>query len=269
MIPKVAHFYWGEPVLPFLRYATLKSFCKFNPDWEVRLYVPKRYSEEASPKTWATHEQKYEFIGEDYWGRVKDLRVKTEVMDFRYLAHFLGGMAEVHKSDYLRWWLLSTVGGLWSDMDIIYFKPVYLDLADYDTYVCTNLTYGHSIGFLLGSSNNLFYQYIRHEAEQRFDPANYQSIGSILMNSESHLLPSFDPYFSNLPMDVVYSYDALTFPEIYVSPAPRPVRFTADTIGLHWYAGHPMAAEYVNEITEKNYDRYDNVLGLALQLAEA
>ena len=44
-------------------------------------------------------------------------------VDFQ-IYNFNNDMPEVHKSDFLRLELLSTIGGLWSDMDIIYFKPM-------------------------------------------------------------------------------------------------------------------------------------------------
>ena len=42
-------------------------------------------------------------------------------------------MPESFKADFLRWRLLATAGGLWSDFDIIYFKPMeslYLNLEN-------------------------------------------------------------------------------------------------------------------------------------------
>jgi len=266
MIPKIAHFYWGGSSLPYLRYMTIKSFCKYNPEWDVYYYYPAQGS---SDKPWPTHEQKYAVTGDDYTPRLKNLpiaQVEINWAEFRQPT-FVHSWAEVHKSDFLRWMILGSFGGLWSDMDIIYFRPIYLDLT-YNTYVCSNLKYRHSIGFLLSSPDNQFFAHLRRSVDKFFAPDNYQSVGSILINAESHLLPLMDPYFINLPMDVVYAYDALTIPEIYVSPAPKPVRFTRDTIGLHWYAGYPMAAKYVNIVTEKNFKDLDNVLGLALQMAE-
>ena len=56
-IPKILHVYWGGSSLPKLRYLTIESFAKYNPDWEVRVYVPATPVEGHS---WSTFEQKYD-----------------------------------------------------------------------------------------------------------------------------------------------------------------------------------------------------------------
>ena len=40
MIPKIAHFHWSQngPGMSWLRWASLRSFKKFHPDWEIRLH---------------------------------------------------------------------------------------------------------------------------------------------------------------------------------------------------------------------------------------
>ena len=48
MIPKIAHFYWGNEILPFLRYITIYSFSILNPDWEIKLYLPTKISKEEN-----------------------------------------------------------------------------------------------------------------------------------------------------------------------------------------------------------------------------
>lgn len=264
MIPKIAHFYWGGPILPYLRFMTIKSFCRFNPDWEVWFYTPKHDKNETKP--WPSHEQKYETSGEDYSGRVEELGV--HLAGIGPIEEQTAGWSQVHKSDLWRWWILSTIGGLWSDMDILYIRPIKrgLDLSG-NTYVCSNPRYGHSIGFLLSSGINKFYSHLYKAALLRYTPSNYQSIGSILINAEAKHLPQIDPSFRNIPMEVVYAYDALTFPEIYKNPAPA-LKFTWASIGLHWYAGHPMAALWINTITEKDANRPDNILCNVLKVGE-
>ena len=40
-----------------------------------------------------------------------------------------------------------------------------------------------------------------------------------------------------------------------------------NTIGLHWYAGHPIAKEYVNSITGTNFLGLRNTLGIIIRKA--
>ncbi len=255
MIPKIAHFYWGEVSLPFLRYLSIFSFHKQNPDWKINLYYPKiRHSN----KTWPTHEQKYETNGPDYYPLLSKLPINQIEFDFK-TAGIKDEISEVHKSDFLRWLLLGTDGGLWSDLDIIYFKPLNLGLS-FNTYLCINQEYGNSIGFLLSCPDNKVFCYIYNKAKDTFSPDKYQSIGAPLLNRELEVIKTLDPQLQNIPMDIVYAYNALIIPEIFREPVSHPVKFTERSIGLHWYAGHQLAGEYINKITEKNYKTFNNIL---------
>jgi len=190
------------------------------------------------------------------------LPIKRIEIDFASLITH-DDMSEVHKSDFLRWHILSTEGGLWSDMDILYFRGINLDLS-YDTYFCSNREYGHSVGFLLSSPGNGSLHCIKQEALAHFDPRNYQSMGSIILN---RLYPvGVHGDFYNLSMDTIYAYNALMISEIFAED-PGPLKFTDKSIGLHWYAGHQLAGKYINLITINNFNNFNNVLGQALKMA--
>ena len=50
-IPKIFHVYWGGGVMPYIRFLTVKSFMKYNPDWEIMFWYPKYPSTHV---TWPT-----------------------------------------------------------------------------------------------------------------------------------------------------------------------------------------------------------------------
>lgn len=69
MIPKIAHFHWAGRPINWMRLASIGTFAKLNPDWEVRLIrTPKHiracklplYAHEAD---WAWYEALYEYGG--------------------------------------------------------------------------------------------------------------------------------------------------------------------------------------------------------------
>jgi hypothetical protein len=80
-----------------------------------------------------------------------------------------------------------------------------------------------------------------------YDPLNYQGAGSIVMNEIHDKILRLDPNACNIPMDVVYPYDALHISEIF-SPhiTGAQTRLTDHTIGVHWFAGHGLAGEFQN-----------------------
>jgi hypothetical protein len=242
-IPKIMHCYWGGRKLPYLRYLTLESFHKYNPDWEIRYYYPLN---PIAGHSWSTIEQKYDETWENWVDKIDSNVIEVQGVNF---AEATKGMSEVHRSDYLRWQLLSTVGGLWSDMDIIYTKPIdnlYINIPenkDKETIVCI-CKYGHSVGFLMGSANNATFKRMAEQSLVSYSSAQYQCMGSALFNK---LYPTIEsiPNCVNLSMDVLYAYDANHVKELFSSN--NLVRFTNNTIGVHWYAGNHIAGKYLND----------------------
>lgn len=271
-IPKIAHFYWGNKELPFLRYLTIQSFHKYNPDWEIRFYYPK-YRSEA--KTWKTHEHKYEVkLEKDYYSKLKRFPIIFIEMDFDIL-NVSNDLPEVHKSDYLRWHLLANVGGLWSDMDVIYYDSInkinvnQFHNKDINTVMCYH---GNcfSIGFLLSAPNSGFYKLIWEKAmEDIYDPKEYQTIGVVLVNP---LMKNFkdiqekypDLKTANLSMEATYNYDSHMLKTIYDTTNLEYI--TEKTIALHWYAGCLAARQVVNEMTDKNYNDFNNVVSKTVDI---
>jgi len=118
-IPQHIHFYWGGKKLSYLRYLSIQTFQRLNPNWKISLHVPQVLSQ-AKP-LWDTMQQKNSCIGQDYLDQLTD--VDVVVHDFANYG-FDNQAHEVHKSDFLRWRLLATEGGVWSDIDILYCRPM-------------------------------------------------------------------------------------------------------------------------------------------------
>jgi hypothetical protein len=266
-IPKTLHVYWGNDSISFLRYLTVLSFAKCNPDWKVKLYYPKLKHE--NKRTWASCEHSHKFAGENYIDRLFGLDIDKIEISFTELG-IREDMAEPFKADSLRWMLLSSEGGLWSDFDIIYFKPMedfYLNNAEnrnIDTLFCLNENGNryHSIGFLLSSPGNEFYRFVYKESYLKLDISTYQSIGSHLLNTHFPTLLSAQDMFkhlsmANIKMAVVYTFRD-NIDQIYNSNVLS--RIPKLAIGIHWYAGHPYSAKWENTITESNFRDYDTIL---------
>lgn len=246
-IPKILHLYWGGGPMYYLRYMTIKTFMKHNPDWKIMLWYP-RYPNTRF--TWHSGEQNDNLKCKDFLPEAMDLPIDTTSVDFTQFG-FTNEISEVHKSDFIRLWLLSTIGGVWSDMDIFYFKPMnslYFNTEENNTIetVYCNRIYGHSVGFLMGSQSNKFFGQLMQLSKVEFNPHMYQSIGSLTYNkyfpnpaSINQLTPAI-----NMSMDVVYSHNAGDIPNIINGTE---VKFTNESIGLHWYAGSPLWKEFINK----------------------
>lgn len=243
IIPKIAHFYWGEKTLPYMRYLTISSFARYNPEWKIKLYTPTIGS---SSITWPSHEHKYKLLNvKNYYDELLQLNIEHIEIDFNQKFGVSNNMPEVHKSDYLRWHLLSTEGGLWSDMDILYFASMPKDFSNFETGICINNIYGHSVGFLLATPFNDFYKDIARLARFGYKADDYQCLGTSLL---THNYPDFKGIerkcrgVFNIPMDIVYPYDATRIQDIYALGELSGI--TGRTIGIHWYAGHSLAGKF-------------------------
>lgn len=262
-IPKVVHFYWGNSKLPYMRYLTIWSFIKQNPEWEVKLYQPVQICKNV---TWNSPEQKCDFVGKCYYSELEDLPIRKYFVDFDQFK--LGNNTpEVYKSDLFRWYLLSTEGGFWSDMDILYFKPMksLVVKSEVDTIVCVKEGFGHSIGFLLASKDNVYFKHVLEKALQCNNLNNYQSLGVSLINGNFPKVELIQNKFpklniTNLEMDVCYQYyeSVKRIQDLYIEGK---LNFTKQSLGVHWYAGHPMAGAFVNKVNNTNWD---NFIGLPI-----
>lgn len=279
-IPNIAHFYWDGSRMSYLQYLTVVSFHKWNPDWKIRVYTPMvKYQGKA---TWASSEQQMVYTGINYYPMFKRLKyVETVMVDFdKY--NIQSDIPETYKSDLLRWHLLADEGGLWSDMDILYLKPMSQINAPSNTQFTISRTMAkintsagyidkafHIIGFYLTVANNPFFQHIVQNAPLHLKLNNYQSVGATLLNQ---LYPSDfaiksickDMRYIVISMDVVYAYpphDELSNNQLPALFAKKDLsRITRNTIGIHWYNGHDMAKTFNNEFNHFTMDQFDNTI---------
>lgn len=269
-IPKIAHFYWGGK-LSFLRYVSICSFIKNNPDWHVKLHIPSTTGN-IIPK-WKTGEQRgsvsIQKNNKDYFNLVEKLNLEIVKHDFSQY-NFSNDEHEVHKSDFLRWILLSTDGGVWSDFDIIYTHPMHLMVdndiknSEIDTGTCRYnagswANGSHAIGFLMSCPDNLYYRNVSQMSKRFFNKGRYQTIGADLLNKKFNSLKraSVGCKFLDIHPDNVYSItDINKFikSDTYIQDYPN-------SIGFHWYGGHPDISKIENEINEKNYKDNNTFIG--------
>jgi|WetSurMetagenome_2_1015567.scaffolds.fasta_scaffold00103_25 hypothetical protein len=244
-IPKKFHVFWSGNKLPYLRYLTVKTFKELNPSWEINLWTSQVKSE---VRTWNTHELNYSETWEDWTDRLWKLCDNIHMIDFTNFG-VKNSVAEVHKSDLLRCWILNEVGGVYSDTDIFYFKPITnLEVNRRknkyaETFVCI-CHYGHSNGFWMGSKGSRFFGEL-FEQSKKIDPARYQSNGPELCNRMFRTIESINEISPavNIGMEAVYYYNGQHVDAIY---SEERVIFDKKSIGIHWYAGHPLSGMFLN-----------------------
>jgi hypothetical protein len=269
-IPRVAHFYWGGGPLSYLRFLSVQSFKKQNPDWQVKVHQPVINSQ--APSTWVNN------IKQDFRNQISTLDVVVVKHDFDSYG-FDNQAHEVHKSDFLRWRLLATDGGVWSDIDIFYTKPMKcleentLQHANIDVALCPlKPPRKHTVGFMLASQDNAFYKYISEMALANYNPGVYQCMGSGLINGHFEEFESFRKQFPNnqfvfLNKKSVYVITSKTIDQFYqpVNQDSNKKFNNSQVIGYHWFGGHPQSQEFENNLQPNNIKNYNHFLARAIQ----
>lgn len=265
-IPKIVYFYWGGPVLPYLRYMALYTFKKFNPDWKVTLFTPIKLSHNI---TWGTHENEEPIDTKDYMDRLKEIDINVHQFNMETIG-YSNDLPEVVKSDLLRLYLLSTTGGLWSDNDIVFFRPIEHTLrpTEHTAYFCfrrggptqddtpKNGPMYHSIGFLLSEPQSEYFKMLFEGARAVINTGEYQSVGSPYYKQ---MIDINAPGIYNLDINFVYPSRAAH--NLFTDPSGHHIyQILSHTIGFHWYAGAPNSGKYQNMVTEETYRDFDNVI---------
>lgn len=267
-IPRKAHFYWGSERTSFLRYLSVASFHHLNPDWELNLYVPATVHRGRTE--WADGES-YEgtaYHGRDYGDRLLALPgLRIREVDFHAFPG-LEDAPETFKADAFRWQILHEEGGIYSDTDILFLRPLREapfnepGNRDIQAGICLHRDV-HIIGFYLAAPGAPFFQSIARHMGQAFDASDYQALGSHLLN---RLYPTLDHIRNahpdmpvlNLPMDLVYPVDWMRIPELHQPGDPG--QLPPGSVGVHWYAGSSLTQRYNNLVDHETCGRVGTLL---------
>ena len=258
MIPKILHLYWGaNKKLSFLRYLTAWTFAKQNPDWEIIVW----HSEDPCLfESWGTDEQKdCNWDGIDYMLELSSIpKLTTMELDFSPLG--IGdGVPEVIKSDIFRLYILTHMGGVWSDFDILYFNPMDSYLKTLESkqyaYVCYTDKKYFSIGFLMGERGNSFYDGMWRVARAKLDFAKkieYQMVGSKLF--KEFVSKRGVDGIGFIPSEIIYPYRYNEGVELFGERLHWDRYRTG--LGVHWFGGSKECVEMDNNLCEKNIDAF-------------
>jgi len=259
-VPKCMNFFWSADSMSWLRYLTIKSFRVFNPDWKIRLFQCADLTE----KQWTTHEQQDRgtYIGEDYTPLLSNLDV--EILEWKPPIE---GLSPAHASDLFQWELLSTEGGFYSDMDILYVKPMPKSHILRSDVVYCNSGGFMTIGLFGSSPNNLMFKEVLKAASDSRTSNSYQSTGACAMYNMVGLSTTWMK--AHRPCDTVINHFKTKYPDMRfleledctVYPWAwnnldaiwsKRLEVPENCIGIHWFGGAPRSQEMNNLLTPTN-----------------
>lgn len=261
---KCISFFWGGSKLSWLRHMTLHSFRELHPDWEIKLYISDL--DIQVNKTWESiHEQDF-FIyeGEDFMNIVSKLGIEVIPWSME------GNLPPSQKSNFFKWSILASSGGVYSDMDIIFIKSIgglYNKFVKMRGDVALTHNGYFSIGFMMSASNNNVFKEIYNNTVKEFKPKEYQGAG---VNAIYKRWKDYDQMVKEFPQCVFYnipwrSFYALRFDE-------QDEMFRQDhfetvqlySLGVHWFAGSKAAQHYNNWVNTSNFKSVKNTISSAL-----
>ena len=260
-VPKTVHFYWGGGKLIYMRYLSIVTFMRYNPDWQVIFWYP---AISKKVKKWGTEpgcEVVDEKLCKDYLSELLTLPITKVPINFFEIGLPVN-TEEVHKNDYIRINVLNLYGGVWSDMDILYFNPMEKLKVNIpqnkgkEVYVCIS-DYGHSTGFNMATKGSHFFNTLNNLFGFQYKPNDYQCWGPDIFNKYFKRFHDIRNAV-NLSMDVVYAHDCHHVLELLGNGTAR---FTDGSIGCHWYGGNSIWGKFINETRGGEYDLPDNIIG--------
>ena len=280
-IPKILHLYWNGPQFTIMHYMTIQSFILYNKNWQINIYTPIKKDNYVDP-TWIGTAQKYNYNGPNYFNHLKKLDVNFIEINFGKIG-FFDDANDVHKSDYLRWYLLYKYGGVWSDFDILFIKEIninvfnnsqmncnindieigiyyynaeyYYDVYDVDEGILCNKKLNvdvFPIGFLISSKNHEFFRLCHENSLKYFNKDEYQCIGSLmflsLFSSGNNILEKYKNV-SILDPNTIYPYKCTEIEKIFKISSAEEIEINLKNLsisqvyGIHWYNGAQSAKE--------------------------
>lgn len=272
---KEIYFYWGNATMSYMRYMSLYSFCKLNPDWKVHLIVNN--SEQLRVDT-IEKQDKTEFKGKDYFHLIKYLDINT--IDFENNMINLDNsvveqMSDVHTKDVLNWKILSEWGGVVADMDILFTKPIgTLINSDTDIGLICFSNYPQPgyipVSFMYSSGSNTFFKKTYDRALANYNSSIYESCGTLCIEEQS-----LAEIVKNYPNSTVQRLpDASVFPfveyewnegirKLYQGDFRRDIH--TDAIGIHWYAGTPQSQKQNNKLNAQTVYKINNTVSNSIK----
>lgn len=258
-IPKILHLYWGGGAMSWLQTLTVFSFHRLNPDWSIRIYTPTKPN-----KINAKYSIPYTGISYFHWLLKLDYVnvIPINMEEFGLNLH----MHEILRSDIFRYMMLYQYGGVWSDFDVLWQRPISeLDkisiigdckIEDMGISLCkyNNTTGFSSIGVLFATQGHLFYRELIEKCwevinnfDGSLDQLKHQVFGANLWD---RLYPTFDDILKKypdciaFPYKTFYPYSLYEIDLLYQEPILDKV---GEAMAVHWFNGHKLSKEYMND----------------------
>jgi hypothetical protein len=256
-IPKKLHLYWDRTSrMSKLQTFTIDSFHRLNPDWPIYIYRPiQDYigSDSYIP----------DYAGEDSFHIVENKEYVNIInIDIRDYGISLD-LHNILRSDILRYHLLYNYGGVWSDFDVIWLKPMdyfhnieYIGSATPDEIGSVvsmryTTTSEHNISVMMSSVKNEFIKSLVDktiEIQNSSQVRRHQMFGTEMLD---RMYPNLSDVTTKFPDVVGLNYETF-FPYSILNMTALYDRndlhyINNNVMCIHWFNGNVLSKKFVNE----------------------
>lgn len=256
-IPKKLHLYWDGSPMSMLQTFTVTSFHKYNPDWKINIYMPPKRYEGSMHFSFIP-----DYTGKDYFHLIKNLDyvniVKINLDDYEIRKD----LHDILRSDIFRYHILYQEGGVWSDFDVLWLKPIEhfrsIDyhgdspISDVDAIVSfLNGDHGgHSIGIMIHRQYDEYAKALTEYVKEIKPPFTHEKFGGSMLNIYYPNLASLSKHGNIIGarFETYYPYN-IHPPKKTISILYNGVDLSCinnNVICLHWYNGHMLSKGYIN-----------------------
>lgn len=265
MIPKRIFFFWGNERMSWMRYMTIESFSRLNPDWQIYVYTIPQIQNRKFWDTWEDQDF-HSYTGEDYIDRLTWLEnvqiIRWQMPIECSQLFYIQKVGPSQMSNLFKWYMLGTEGGIYADMDILFIKSFDWFFEQIQNHeIAISFKDWFSIGVLASAGNNRFFSDVYHTSLRTLSTSHYQSAGvkalyELAQRRDTEVFNVLKSRYSgifNIPFHWFYPY----IPNDTTVAFSKESKINPETIGYHWYAGHPVAQQWNNILNEKNYKEID------------
>ena len=275
-IPKIAHFYWATDLLPWIRYLSLETFKKHNPDWQIILWKKENLTNvsestllDITTRTKVDTPVVAEF--KNWWGEVEKLYINIQIVNIRGFGLDLSkygdqsNIKDVHLSDFVYSKTLYDYGGFWGNMDMLFYKPledgVYNHLNNLNKEVICLI--GGFNNFILSIPQSEFMQ--DHFNSSKAVPLkniqdNYSATGPCVIEEIKK-----KSGYKNKILEIPSNTTEYKFQETNYYRSGELGEFPPETIAIHWHGAGRWDTHW--HLTPENYKQDTSLIGKLVQRA--
>lgn len=254
-IPKICHLYWDGAPMSWLHLLTVVSFHRYNPDWKIIVYLTKQHYTEFGRSDIIA-----DYTGPDYF----EALLQLDYIEFKYIdvteydvpLEVCSGSG----SDNFRRSILYKEGGVYSDFDTIWLRPiehiknigvVYGDPNDFESLVCfyRDTDRHHNVSNLISEANSPYIYSLINISKKIKPPYEYEAFGSGMLTRAYPTLATITCKFPRvlaIRYKTFYPYSIIRMPLLYLQNDINPI-LNNNVLCLHWFSGQKLSKEYINK----------------------